>query len=178
MFRWTKMLVMLCGLVVVVSGCQQPIETSTQRMTHQMDYAKRNKFPHLTNMVDNAILYDMTIADLHFVPHTSELSGTGVSRLDRLVPILNTYGGVVRYETQEKNAKLVNMRMAHAREYLALAGCSMDHVEVKTMISGGRSRPASEAIDAMTRGTQLDPAIGGTAAGAGGGNPFASSSGN
>ncbi len=174
MHRWTKNLVMLCGLVVV-SGCQQPVVTSTQRMTNKMDYAKQHRFEHMTDMVDNAILYDMTIADLHFVPHTAELSGTGVARLDRLVPLLNTYGGVVRYETQEKNAKLVEKRMGHAREYLALAGCTMDHVEIKTMISGGRGMPASDAIDAMTRGTQPESAAGGAAAG---GNPLGASASN
>ncbi len=176
MHRWKKRSMLLCGFVLVWTGCQQPIVTSTQRMTDKMDHTKRNRFPHLTNMVDNAILYDMTIADLHFVPHTAELSGTGVARLDRLVPLLNAYGGVVRYDTALRDMKLVDKRISHTKEYLVLAGCTMDRVEVKTMISGGRGLPAEDAVDALQRGTQLDSGSG--AAATGGGNPFASQASN
>ncbi len=99
-------------------------------------------------MVDNAILHDMSIADIHFIPHSKELSGTGVARLDRMAPLLDTYGGMVRYETVLIDEEMVASRLDQVREYLDLTGCDMSRVELKVMLSGGRGMPASDAIQA------------------------------
>ncbi|GMU36512.1 MAG: hypothetical protein KJ057_07165 [Phycisphaerae bacterium] len=121
-----------------------------------------------TSMSDNAMTHDMTVADLHFIPHSSEISGTGVVRLTRLTPHLNHYGGIVRYETFEKDQALVDMRLEHVREFLVDAGCDMSRVEVKAMISGGRGIRASDAIRQMEKGT-APPADGQGGAGMTGG---------
>jgi len=112
--------------------------------------------PQFTFMADNAMLHDMSIADIHFVPHTSELSGTGVARLTRMAKLLEIYGGTVRYETFEKDEALVEARLDHAREFIAGTGCDMDRVKVETMISGGRGLKATEAIRIMEEGTVND----------------------
>jgi len=127
--------------------------TPTAVEMQQMDYAKAHYGSHMTDMADNALLQDMCVADFHFVAHTSELSGTGVHRLDRMAVLLNTYGGTVRYETNLRDEELVKKRLDHVREYLAVAGCNMDRVEVKTMLSGGRGMAADKAIIVDLKGT-------------------------
>ena len=107
-------------------------------------------------MADNAMLHDMSVADIHFVPHTAELSGTGAARLNRMATLLDTYGGTVRYETFNTDEALVKQRLDHVHEYLALTGCDMGRVQVKTMISGGRGMTASKAMIVEKKGTAKD----------------------
>lgn len=144
--------------VVVVSftsiGCHGPGRDQTaweQQMAH-MEKAKENYGQHLDDMVDNAILHDMSLADFHFVPHSSEISGTGADRLNRMAHLLNTYGGTVHYETSLTDTTLVNQRLDHVKEYLTVAGCDMDRVQVKTGLSGGRGMPARDAMKINERG--------------------------
>lgn len=127
--------------------------TGTDIVMRNMDCAKAHYGTHMTDMADNAMLQDMSVADFHFVPHTSELSGTGADRLERMAALLNTYGGTVRYETDLRDQELLKKRMDHVREYLAVAGCNMDRVEVKAMISGGRGMAADKAIIVDLKGT-------------------------
>jgi len=111
---------------------------------------------HLTYMVDNALLHDMSIAEIHFVPHTRELSGTGIARLDRMAMMLDTYGGTVRYETDVTDEAFVQKRLDHVHEYLATTGCDMSRVEVKAMMSGGRGMSAVKALAAEARAAQVE----------------------
>jgi hypothetical protein len=111
---------------------------------------------HFTYMVDNAMLHDMSVADVHFVPHTAELSGTGAARLNRMATLLDAYGGTVRYETFSTDDAMVKHRLEHVREYLALTGCDMGRVEIKAMISGGRGLAATKAIQVDLKGTAKD----------------------
>lgn len=144
-------------LLPVAAGCSKGDDkrmTSIQQYYAKMDETKANRHAHLKYMSDNAMLSDMSVAEIHFVPHTAELSGTGAARLDRLAPLLDTYGGTVRYETFSPDDALVAQRIEHVREYLTLTGCNMDRVQVKPMLSGGRYTPASEAIVVMEKGTQ------------------------
>jgi len=143
------------AFAVVSIACNshsKPFTPTAVQMQH-MDHAKAHYGKHMTDMTDNALLHNMAVADFYFVAHTSELSGTGVDRLDRMAPLLNTYGGTVRYETDLGDEDLLKKRMAHVREYLAVAGCNMDRVEVKAMISGGRTIAADKAIIVDLKGT-------------------------
>lgn len=121
------------------------------------------------NMSDNALLHDMSLADIHFVPHTTELSGTGAARLDRMALLLDTYGGTVHYETlMLDNEELVNARIEHAREYLSLVGCDMSKVNIKFGLAQGRGQRASLALETRAEAeaaeatTLADVAIGGS----------------
>ncbi len=109
-----------------------------------------------TYMVDNAMWSNMAISDVHFVPHTAELNGAGTTRLERLAFILNAYGGTLRYETQSTDEDLVDLRMKHAHEYLALAGCDTRRVRIEAAISGGPLNPATDAIRIWSEGTVND----------------------
>ncbi len=132
----------------------------TEVQTRKIDQMRDRPRPYLQSMVDNALLHDMSVTDMHFVPHTSELSGTGAARLDRMAIMLNTYGGVVRYDTLMSDSELAQKRIDHVREYLEVAGCDVSRVEVTVMLSGGRGLTAKRAIEIDNAGT-VEPVGGG-----------------
>lgn len=141
---WTVIVTLGC----MTFGCQDSRYNGLALQKEKMEATRNEPRAHYANMVDNAILHDMSIADFHFVPHTSELSGTGVARLDRMGPLLDTYGGTVRYETQATDEVLVQARLDHVREYLTVVGCDMDRIELRAMLSGGRGMSAVHTLRA------------------------------
>ncbi|MHC4698156.1 MAG: hypothetical protein ACYTFA_15590 [Planctomycetota bacterium] len=145
--------ILLSIVLVAGSACNQKLTTTDVQLA-QMEETRATPRPYLSHMVDNAIARDMSVVDFHFVGHTSELSGTGVARLDRMAHFLDAYGGTVRYETLLTDDELINQRLAYVREYLGLTGCNMERVEVTTMISGGRGMPATKAIEIDEQGAK------------------------
>ena len=148
------------SLGFVAAGCNRCetcdcFDTSNQRTNRAMDRAQTAPQDHWTDMSDNAMLQDMTVADFHFIPHSAEISGSGQARLDRMGTLLDVYGGTVRYETFESSDDLVKKRLEHVREYLVTTGCDMKRVEIKAMISGGRGMLATKAIIVDIKGTAL-----------------------
>ena len=153
---WTA----IAALGVFVVGCQDTRFSGAALQNQKMAAARETPPTYLNDMVDNAILHDMSIADIHFVAHTNELSGTGVARLDRMGPLLDTYGGVLRYDTTATDEQLVQARIDHVREYLTVVGCDMDRVEIHAMMAGGRGMRATHALQADKRAyTQNDDGI-------------------
>lgn len=150
-----RRLIVVATLPVAAAACND-LHTTTDLQTSRMDDSHRAYGAHLTHMVDNAILHDMSVADIHFIPHTGELSGVGEVRLNRLAKLLNTYGGTLRYETLLDDEALIKQRLDHAREYLALTGCDMERVQVVAMISGGRGLPGGEAVEKLEKGTKKE----------------------
>lgn len=145
----------IAALALIAGGCCCPpkMETTTDLQMEKMGHMREGANDHLTHMADNAILHEMALADFHFVPHTSELSGTGVARLDRMAVLLDTYGGTVRYDTALFDEELIQKRIDHVREYIALTGCEMNRVTVEAAISGGRGERAVKVIAADDKGT-------------------------
>lgn len=141
-----KLSLILLLMVVMVVGCKSPLRSTHDRQMESMDRTLNYPKMYLTNMIDNSILHDMSLSDIHFVAHSVELSGTGVARLDRMALLLNTYGGIVRFETMETDQEMIKARLAHIEEYLTVVGCEMENVEVKMMISGGRGMSASQVL--------------------------------
>jgi hypothetical protein len=150
-----RRLFLLPVLLLATTACNRPL-TTTELQTLRMEEAQWEYGAHLTSMTDNAILHDMSVADIHFIPHTSELSGVGVARLNRMAKLLSTYGGTVRYETRLSDQELIDPRLEHVREYLTLAGCDMDRVSVVTMRSAGRGMPGDEAVEKFEKGTAAE----------------------
>lgn len=158
MIRKYPALFVVAPLALVNSACHtcpncNALKTSTDLQIEKIDKSREEPPEHFTNMLDNAILQDMSVADVHFVPHTAELSGTGAARLNRMATLLDAYGGIVRYETFSTNEELVKHRLEHVREYLALTGCDMGRVEIKAMMSGGRGMTATKAMQVDAKGT-------------------------
>ena len=158
MIRRYGSLIVVASLALVNAGCNtcdrcKPIKTSTDLQMELINQSREEPREHFTYMADNAMLHDMSVADIHFVPHTAELSGTGAARLDRMASLLDTYGGTVRYETFGTDEEMVKRRLEHVREYLALTGCDMGRVQIKAMISGGGGLAATKAIQVDLKGT-------------------------
>ncbi|MGB2985919.1 MAG: hypothetical protein WBE26_08550 [Phycisphaerae bacterium] len=147
-----RRLVLLSPVFVATAACNS-VPTATNMYMSKMDASRQTAGSHITHMIDNAILRDMSVADIHFIPHTGELSGIGEARLNRMATLLDTYGGTVRYETLEDDEALIEQRLGHVREYLELTGCNMGRVEVAAMMSGGRGLPGDEAVEKYTQGT-------------------------
>ena len=153
--RWKRCLLSAALVSAGTLGCQQRF-SSTDVMVDRMEETRGISRGSYVHMADNALLHDMSLADLHFVAHTNELSGTGAARLDRMAYLLDAYGGTVRYDTLSVDESLVSQRLEHIREYLALTGCDMDKVEVKLMLSGGRGMAADDAIEIKQKGVSTD----------------------
>ena len=137
------------ALIAFVTIACEPIQQRVEVMADEPtapDAAFRN-------MADNARAHNLAIADVHFIPHSSEISGLGEAALERFAPWLETYGSTLRYETYLTDEELVVKRIAHAREYLALIGCDVDRISIRAMMSGGRMITAADAIKIMKTGT-------------------------
>jgi hypothetical protein len=148
MYRALATCLVLTGLLIV-SGCNQ----SSQRLNAPPQGAAEQANPlqeQYVYMQDNALLADMSISDIHFVPHTAELNGLGARRLNRYAQLLAVYGGTLNYDTELKAGDpLVDQRLEHATEYLKLAGLNPDKFKIVVGLPGGRGLPADQAIKAL-----------------------------
>lgn len=152
MSRTKELVSLLSGVaVVVLAGCHGDCRTATQQNMDRMDREQAAPRDYLANQVDNAILHDMSLADFHFIPHSKELSGSGVARLDRMALMLDTYGGTVRYETALTDKALIKGRLDNVKEYLTLVGVSMEKVALTTALSGGRGGVVRDALVAQDK---------------------------
>ncbi len=97
-------------------------------------------------MVDNAMLADMSLADIHFVPHTDELNSLGLRRLDRYGALMKIYGGTLHYETDVVDKDAISRRLAHVMEYLTGVGIEKDRIGVETGLARGRGMGGEEGI--------------------------------
>ncbi len=169
MFMKYRCWILIPCVLMATASCDGP-KTATQVQMAKMGEVRQHAGACFVHMADNAILRDMSIVDHHFAGETAELSGTGAARLERMTPLLNTYGGIVRYETYCEDEKLIAQRIKHVREYLVLAGCNMERVEIKHMMSGGLGMPADDAIEIHEKGTvaeSSEPSAGGLMIGMG-----------
>ncbi len=97
---------------------------------------------------DQGMLADMSIADIHFVPHCANLSGTGEARLERYAELLASRGGNINYDPTIVDDNLIKARMETAKEFLAQALPSRHKIEVMTGPALGRGMSNAEATDA------------------------------
>lgn len=102
-------------------------------------------------MVDKGMLYDSSIADIHFEPHSAELSGTGIRRLIRLGELMTEIGGTIRYETESTDDQLIADRLEVVRDFLLAGGFDMQHINVEAGLSRGRGMTAHRAIIAAQK---------------------------
>lgn len=133
------------GLVGCTSGPAGRLNAPPQGSSA---YPNRLQEPYL-QMTNNATVADMSVADIHFVPHTPELNDLGQWRLAGCVDVLKRHGGTVRYDTQAADAGLVRKRLASIRECLQRAGVDPATVKVVLDVPGGRGIDAQEAIDVL-----------------------------
>jgi hypothetical protein len=97
-------------------------------------------------MTDNALLADMSISDVHFVPHRPMLNTLGQERLSRLAALLDAYGGGMRFSTKLKDSKLVQERTDAVVAFLGGAGIDTSVHEVRLDLPGGDGLDAQQVI--------------------------------
>jgi len=97
-------------------------------------------------MTDNALLADMTMCDMHFMPHRDRLTTLGDTRLQRLASLMQEYGGEIRFNTDLEDEALVSARTRTLTEALLSYGVDTTSQVVKRDLSGGKGYDAVEAI--------------------------------
>jgi hypothetical protein len=135
----------VAGSLLLAVGCNLPPERLNAPPQGSTDYPCKTQEP-FAYMVDNAMLEDLSLADIHFVPHTAYLNGLGVRRLERYAKLLTVYGGSIRYSTSLTDSPMVERRMGNIRAYLATTGIPEGRVKVAQGIPGGKGMSAKEAV--------------------------------
>ena len=115
-------------------------------------------------MVDNGMMHDLSVSDVHFVPHTAQLSGLGVRRLNRYAELLEGYGGTVHLDTTESDQSLNQARVSAITTHLASTGLNMNNVKVQTGLPQGRGLDAPTAQRVLSEGTVDDTKDSGSSA--------------
>jgi len=127
------------------TGCQSPPErlNSPPQGHSERPNDLQDPFVHMT---DSALLEDMSVSAVHFIPHGTELNALGVRRLKRYADILKIYGGTLRYDGLEDTDALAKGRMEQIEGYLVAQGVDGGAMEIVRSAAGGPGMDASEAI--------------------------------
>jgi hypothetical protein len=146
---------LLAGGVV---GCVTPTEPQRLNAPPQGAGLERPEWAnYYTYHNDQGMMADRSIADLHFVPGTAGLSGTGVARLERYAELLATTGGTLRYGPTIEDETLIAERVTTAQTFLAQAIPGAKEIEVVTGLPAGRGMGAQEAITGAAVAHQPEP---------------------
>lgn len=106
---------------------------------------------------DQGMLADMAIADLHFVPHSTCLSGVGEARLVRYAELLAARGGTLNYDTCLNDTNMVDARLKVVKDFLAQATPTGGKIDVVVGPAGGRGMSNKEAAAAAAVAQQPEP---------------------
>ncbi|HWL95037.1 MAG TPA: hypothetical protein VNT79_16070 [Phycisphaerae bacterium] len=127
-------------------GCVKPHDNQRANAPPQGDSENPGEISeYFAYHHDQGLLADCSIADLHFIPHSVHLSGTGEARLARYAELLGGDGGLLHYQTSECDEDLVEARLAVARSYLAKSSSTGKPVHVVLGLPGGRGMSAAES---------------------------------
>jgi len=140
-----RLVVCAAAACILCGACQKP----ATRLNAPPHGAAQEVSPLQTmyvHMVDNALLSDMTISDVHFVPHRAMLNSLGEERLSRLALLMDAYGGTIRFSTDATDEELVEQRTDRIREFLRAAGVDTIRPVLRRDMRGGRGMDAKEAI--------------------------------
>ncbi len=150
--------VLLIGVAnLAPSGCGQPTRPrlnppSQGEATAQPEWGRCFDYHD-----DQGMLADMSIADIHFVPHSAELSGTGEARLERYAELLARTGGRIWYDSSLCEPSLAEARLAAARAFLKDALPTAKTIEVAFGLPGGRGMSSKAASAAKVIAEQPEP---------------------
>ena len=135
----------LCVVGCAMFGCNQP----QQRLNAPPHGAPMNTTDMqgtYTYMIDNAMLANMTMTDIHFLPHRKQLSSLGEERMSRMASLMEAYGGTLRYNSSVTDESLLSARMNTLMDFLAEAGIDTSGEVLVRDLQGGDGMNASEAI--------------------------------
>jgi hypothetical protein len=115
----------------------------------------------LMYMSDNALLEDMSLSDMHFIPHRPMLSAFGIERLTRMASLLSCYGGNVRLITRETDTALIDQRIRSVRDFLEEASIDLQATQIVCDLPGGHGMNATESIQILKNEGTYKPNSGG-----------------
>ncbi len=138
--------VLACVAGLLAAGCQKPDDSAR---INAPPYDEGETQPEWARCFvyhnDQGMMADMSIADIHFVPHSPEMSGTGAARLERYAELLATHGGSIRYQPTIRDVDLVQTRLETAKAFLAQAMPGGSKIDIVTGLARGRGMTAAEA---------------------------------
>ena len=154
MYRTHCVVVSAC---LLAAGCQStsPRLNSPPHGSAESVHDMQGVFSYMT---DNALLADMSVSDMHFLPHRALLSTLGRQRLSRLAQLINAYGGTIRFNSNLEDEALLDKRSATIVEYLSELGLDTSSEIVTRDIRGGSGMDASEVILIKVNEGTYDPA--------------------
>lgn len=94
---------------------------------------------------DQGMMADMSIADIHFIPGSADLSGTGMARLERYAELLAASGGSLHYAPTIGDEELIQARLACAAEFLKASMPSDMSIRITPGLAAGRGMTAAES---------------------------------
>jgi len=94
---------------------------------------------------DQGMMADMSIADIHFIPGSPDLSGTGIARLERYAELLAASGGTLHYDPTIGDEELIQARLACAADFLVAAMPSDMRIRITPGLPAGRGLSALES---------------------------------
>ncbi|MFQ5423289.1 MAG: hypothetical protein ACE5F9_04840 [Phycisphaerae bacterium] len=149
---------MLAMLLPALVGCSEP-DPQMQANAPPQGYAP--KHPRNTEYFvfhnDQGMMADRCISDIHFIPHTAELSGVGVARLGRYAELLAGSGGTIYYDTDITDEGFVEARLKTATDFLAGEIPGTQPISVALGMPGGPGIGSAEATKGATVAQQPEP---------------------
>jgi len=163
----TRPLILVVALLLLTVGCNTPGKR-LNAPPHGQPYETADTQGTYIYMTDNALLADMTISDVHFLPHRALLSDLGLQRLSRLASLMEAYGGTIRFSTELTDEDLIAQRTTTIVDLLAEAGIDTTREVVVRAMPGGRGMSATEAILIKAKEGTYQPTKSGSQTSAGG----------
>lgn len=133
------------SLAVVAAGCNSP-NARLNAPPHGAPLETVDSQGTFVYMSDNALLADMTVSDMHFVPHRAMLTTLGEQRLCRLASLMEEYGGTIRFDTDLAEQNLIDARTRTITGFLSECGLETTGQTVTPDMPGGEGIPAAEAV--------------------------------
>lgn len=140
---------------IALTGCNQPKAARLNAPPH--GYAEKTVDSQGTfvYMTDNALLADMSVSDMHFLPHRAKLTTLGRERVCRLAQLVEAHGGSIRLSSDLADEPLVNQRLETVRELLAKSGLTLGTDTVVLDLPGGEGIRAGDALAIRAEAAKL-----------------------
>lgn len=116
--------------------------------------AREQMNARIETLKDNALVSDLSMAGIHFVPHTDELNSLGQYRLQRFAELLRDRGGTLYLDSATSEEALDKARLQSMSNFLASAGVSKSRITTQMGMRVGRGMAAVEAIQVKERAFQ------------------------
>jgi hypothetical protein len=159
--RSTAIMVLTAGFVPMFGlGCNEPSKRLNAPPQGHTEYPSNLQCVYVP-MTDNALLSDMSMSSIHFVPHQTELNSNGVRRLQRLAEIMKIYGGTLNYDGVSEDKDLSKARVHRLEDFLVDSGLERDKFKVEVGLAGGPGMNAPESAVAQKNLTAKEEGGGG-----------------